>query len=69
MTDVHVLDMGAVVSGMESMLRRLIREDIDLKLVRGPGDHLIEADRMQIEQALVNLAVNASDADARRRSS
>jgi PAS domain S-box-containing protein len=61
-TEVQVLDLSAVVHDMEKMLRRLIREDIAFSIDCEPGAHLIEADRMQIEQALINLAVNASDA-------
>jgi CheY-like chemotaxis protein len=60
--DIHVLDLGAVIQDMETMLRRLIREDIAVAIESGPGEHRIDADRMQIEQVLVNLVVNASDA-------
>jgi PAS domain S-box-containing protein len=58
----EVIDIGDVVGGIEPMLRRLIGEDIEL-LVHGeaaPG--VVRADRCQLEQVIVNLAVNARDA-------
>jgi PAS domain S-box-containing protein len=56
------LDVNAVVADMEDMLRRVIGEDIHL--VRGPrqSSWIVEADPVQLEQVLVNLAVNARDA-------
>jgi PAS domain S-box-containing protein len=57
-----VLDMNDVVSRIETLLRHLIGEDIELhaQLARSPWR--IKADRGQIEQILMNLAVNARDA-------
>jgi two-component system cell cycle sensor histidine kinase/response regulator CckA len=58
----QVVDLNAVVAGMAAMLRRLIGEHIEL-VVR-PGAELwhIEADPGQLEQVVMNLAVNARDA-------
>ena len=58
----QVLDLNHVVRNMERMLRRLIGEDVDL--VTRHQEHVgrVSADPGQIEQVLVNLAVNARDA-------
>jgi PAS domain S-box-containing protein len=58
----QVLDLNRVVAGMDTMLRRLIGEDIDLVTVQGPRLGRVRADAGQIEQILLNLAVNARDA-------
>jgi PAS domain S-box-containing protein len=57
-----VLDLNAHVSNMDKMLRRMIGEDIELvtRLTKDLGR--IKADPGQIEQAILNLAVNAKDA-------
>jgi two-component system, cell cycle sensor histidine kinase and response regulator CckA len=57
-----VLDLNAIVLHVERMLRRLIGEDIDLKAKLGSGLGCIKADQSQIEQVIINLAVNARDA-------
>src|ERR1019366_266678 len=58
----QVLDLNALVAEVEKMLRRLIGEDIDLVMVPGAALGRVKADPGQIEQILVNLAVNARDA-------
>jgi hypothetical protein len=60
----RVLDLNAVVSGMASMLRRLIGEDVDLVTALTPALGPVRADPAQIEQVIVNLAVNSRDAMA-----
>ena len=54
--------MNVVVYDLEKMLRRLVREDITLEIACNPGEHLILADKTQMEQVLINLSLNASDA-------
>jgi PAS domain S-box-containing protein len=58
----QVLDIGAVVSGIEHMLRRTLGEHIELVTSLAPGLWPVYADSGQLDQVLVNLAVNASDA-------
>ncbi|MET0625254.1 MAG: PAS domain S-box protein [Pyrinomonadaceae bacterium] len=57
-----VLDMNTVVANMNTMLRRLIGENIDLVTATGPSLGRVMADPGQIEQVILNLAVNARDA-------
>jgi PAS domain S-box-containing protein len=58
----RVLTFNIVVAGMESLLRRLLGEDIDLVVVRAPGLGHVKADPGQLEQVITNLVVNARDA-------
>ncbi|MBZ5501816.1 MAG: PAS domain S-box protein [Acidobacteriia bacterium] len=57
-----VLNIQAVVTEMEGMLRRLIGEDIDLNVSSAPELWPVKADRSQVEQVVMNLVVNARDA-------
>ena len=57
-----VLDLGALVQDMSSMLQRLIGEDIQLAVKASDGLGRVKADPGQIEQVIMNLAVNARDA-------
>jgi len=56
------LDLNEVISDLGRMLWRLIGEDIQLTVELDPSIGLVRADRGQVEQVLVNLAVNARDA-------
>ncbi len=58
----EVLDLNEVAERTGKMLRRLIGEDIELVFKPAPQLHAVLADRGQIEQVLMNLAVNARDA-------
>lgn len=58
----EILDLNAIVSGLESMLRRLIGEQIDFRVELGDGIGAVNADTAQLEQVIVNLVVNARDA-------
>jgi two-component system, cell cycle sensor histidine kinase and response regulator CckA len=57
-----VLDLNAIVAGLEPSLRRLTRSNVEIEIARGPGVTRVRANRGQIEQVLENLAVNAGEA-------
>jgi PAS domain S-box-containing protein len=56
------IDLNRVITDLEKMLRRTIKENIDIKLDLSPEISSIEADVGQIEQIILNLAVNSQDA-------
>ncbi|MET0400123.1 MAG: ATP-binding protein [Longimicrobiaceae bacterium] len=56
------VDLHALVAGMAAMLRRLIPEDVELALAPDAAPALAWADPGEVEQVLLNLAVNARDA-------
>jgi two-component system cell cycle sensor histidine kinase/response regulator CckA len=58
----QVLDLNAVVRDVNGLLARLIGEDVQLRSELAPSIHSVEADAGQLEQVIVNLAVNARDA-------
>jgi two-component system, cell cycle sensor histidine kinase and response regulator CckA len=62
MLDPAPLDLGEVAAALVPMLRRLIGEDIEIAMLAAPGLPSVLADRSQIEQVILNLAVNARDA-------
>jgi two-component system cell cycle sensor histidine kinase/response regulator CckA len=57
-----VIDLNQAVASLGTMLQRLIGEDIDLRLDLRPDLGRVSADTSQLEQVLMNLAVNARDA-------
>ncbi len=58
----RLMNLNSTVEELAKMLRRLIGEDIELTINLEPGLGHIKADPMQIEQILMNLAINARDA-------
>jgi PAS domain S-box-containing protein len=58
----QVLDLNTLLLNIESMLRRLIGEDVELVII--PGERLgqVKADPAELDQVILNLAVNARDA-------
>jgi PAS domain S-box-containing protein len=58
----RVIDLGVVVRNLAPMLRRVIREDIELLIEGGGATCHVEADPVQLEQVVINLVVNARDA-------
>jgi len=57
-----VLNLNTLASDMEKMLPRLLGEDIEVSLALDPELGNVKADQSQIEQVIMNLAVNARDA-------
>ena len=60
--DPKILSLNTAVTSLESLLRRLIGEDIQLVSKLDPTNGRLRADQAQLEQVLVNLVVNARDA-------
>jgi len=62
MLNPRVLDLNAIVLGLEKMLRRLLGEDVALSILTAPRIGQLLADQGQVEQVIMNLVVNARDA-------
>ena len=62
MLELRPIRLGEVVTRFEPMLRRTIREDIRIQLAFAPDVEPVLADAGQLEQVLLNLAINARDA-------
>jgi two-component system cell cycle sensor histidine kinase/response regulator CckA len=60
-----VLDLNAVVGDLEKMLRRVISEHVEIRLLLAERVGAVRADPAQIEQVLMNLVLNARDAMSR----
>lgn len=62
MIEPKTLDLNAIIAETTKMLRRLLGDNIEIALVLDPVQDTITADQGQLEQVLINLAVNARDA-------
>jgi CheY-like chemotaxis protein/two-component sensor histidine kinase len=60
--EVKVVDIDRIVENLAKILRRTIGEDVQLDIRAAPGAKCVKADAGQLEQVLMNLAVNARDA-------
>ena len=58
----RILNITDVLAELSNLLRRLIGENIELKMTHGRDLGLIKVDQGQLEQVIINLAVNARDA-------
>src|SRR3954469_20791861 len=58
----RVLDLNGIVADMETLLHRIIGDDVSVGVRLAPGLAPVEADRAQIERVIINLAANARDA-------
>ena len=58
----RILDVTDVLADLSNLLRRLIGENIELKVVHGRDLGLVKVDQGQMEQVIINMAVNARDA-------
>jgi two-component system cell cycle sensor histidine kinase/response regulator CckA len=57
-----LVDLNPILANMETMLRRLVGEKIDVVFMPGPGIGKVKVDSAQLEQVIVNLAMNSRDA-------
>src|SRR3546814_15562446 len=60
----RLLNLTDILAELSHLLRRLIGENIELKMSHGRDLGMIKADQGQLEQVIINLAVNARDAMA-----
>jgi len=58
----QVIDLNEVISSFYSIMRRTLRESIDIKLQLSSQAAIIRADRSKLDQVILNLAINAQDA-------
>jgi CheY-like chemotaxis protein len=58
----ETLDLNRVITSMEGMLNHLMGDDVDLRIIPTPGLRAVRADTGQIEQVVMNLAINARQA-------
>jgi len=58
----QVMSFNHVIPGVEEMVKRLVREDIEVRFALSERPWMVEIDRSQFEQVIMNLVVNARDA-------
>ena len=58
----EVLDLNRILGGMEGMFHHLMGGDVDTHVIPGPGLQAVRADAGQIEQVIMNMAINAREA-------
>jgi PAS domain S-box-containing protein len=56
------LDVNVVIADMLNFIDKILKDQIEILFIPGPGLHAVRADATQIEQALLNLCINARDA-------
>jgi PAS domain S-box-containing protein len=61
-TQPRPLDLNSLLAAMEPMLRRLLGQNIELMVLKGPSLGRVQADPSQLEQVVVNLATNSREA-------
>ena len=62
MHEARIIDLDRVVAGLDPILRRILGESVALRLVLAGGTALVQADPNELEQLIINLAVNSLDA-------
>jgi PAS domain S-box-containing protein len=62
MMNLQDVNLNQVVVALQPMLTRLVGEDVEIRVAQFPGSALVRADLHQIEQVIMNLAVNSRDA-------
>lgn len=60
--EMKIIDLNSILNRFEKLLRRTVREDIQMRMLLSRSDCKIRADIGQIEQVIMNLVVNAQDA-------
>ena len=60
--EVKTIDLNKVIAGFEKLLRRTLRENVEIEIDLAPSSMPVRADVGQMEQVLMNLAANAQDA-------
>lgn len=59
---IKFLDVNEIILGISDLIKRLIGENIELKMNYGRDIGMVKADKGQLEQVIINLAINARDA-------